>query len=74
MLLGQGGLQLLLDRYGVLDQNKVGHTLIHLEARLIAKGLLEELATPLHIIGHAAIVRIAVEGCQGHGLRKTVVT
>ena len=74
ILLGQSGLQLLLDGHGVLDQNKVGYTLIYLKARLIAKGVLIQLATPLHLIGHVAIMLIAVERGKGHGLGEAVVT
>ena len=39
----------------------------------MAQFLLEEVASPLHIVSHLAIVLVAVESSQGNSLREAVV-
>ena len=39
----------------------------------MAQFLFEEVASPLHIVSHLAIVLVAIEGSQGNSLREAVV-
>ena len=64
----QGFHQRLLDGDGLLDQDEVGHRLVALEAGQVASYLLIQLASPFHIVGHVAIVLVAVQGGQRHSL------
>ena len=68
MLLGQCLLQLLLDGQRVLDEYEVGHTLVDLESRPAIQFPLVQLTPPLHVVSHATVVVVAVEGCQCHSL------
>ncbi len=72
-MVGEAGLEGLLDADGVLDEDEVGYALVDFEAGEGAQFLIEELAVPFHVVGYLAVVVLAVEGGEGYGFAEAVV-